>query len=107
MRSTAAKFYSSIDRSTAAKYFFVQIHPSQPMHNRTSARHAINAGPHLWGMKEANPDLGTRIAAELVFLHYMLQGADEFYRLHQEALLNREENRDQLKPVAWIPISNQ
>ena len=56
-------------------------------------------------MEKEKPDPGAQVAAELAFLRVLLAGADEFYRTYREMLLNGEADRDEPKPVEWIPLS--
>ena len=53
------------------------------------------------------PDHGTQVAAEIAYVQYLFQRADEFYRMYREALLNGERNRDKPRPVEWVPLSEQ
>jgi hypothetical protein len=60
---------------------------------------------HLLTVEHKNGDLGAAVAAELAQVRQIFTKADEFYRYYQEALLNRERHRKELKPTQWIPIS--
>ena len=52
-------------------------------------------------------DRGAQVSEELILIRSIFLRADEFYRLYREALLNLECNRDQPRPIEWIPLSEQ